>query len=116
MKRRVLLHFWGDIPPVQRRAELNQAGAYVQVTGGMPEDTPNLPTLPKVQGHELLGGPQMIQLRSVTPYQHSAIIYSLGMWIPGLPHWVADSKHLMGCVGSRVLPFHKCAIKERPGR
>ena len=35
----------------------------VQVTGGLPDDTPELPVLPKVKGHELLGGPQMIQLR-----------------------------------------------------
>ena len=35
----------------------------VQVTGGLPEDTQELPTLPKVKGHCLEGGPQMIQLR-----------------------------------------------------
>lgn len=35
----------------------------VQVTGGMPEDTPTFPELPEVQGHQLLGGPQMLQLR-----------------------------------------------------
>ena len=34
-----------------------------QVLGGLPEDTPEAPEIPLVQGHELLGGPQMIQLR-----------------------------------------------------
>ena len=35
----------------------------VQVTCGMPEDAPEFPKLPQVQGHDLLGGPQMLQLR-----------------------------------------------------
>ena len=30
--------------------------------GGLPEDTPEAPEIPRVQGHELLGGPQMLQL------------------------------------------------------
>ena len=34
-----------------------------QVTGGLPEDTPELPEIPTVQGHHLYGGPQMLQLR-----------------------------------------------------
>jgi len=38
----------------------------VQVVGGLPEDTPDAPDIPTVKGHELLGGPQMIQLRYVT--------------------------------------------------
>ncbi len=39
------------------------------MTGGLPDDTPELPVLPKVKGHELLGGPQMIQLRCVLHLQ-----------------------------------------------
>ena len=39
---------------------------WVQVVGGLPEDTPDAPDIPTVKGHELLGGPQMIQLRYVT--------------------------------------------------
>ncbi|KAK9855439.1 hypothetical protein WJX84_007786 [Apatococcus fuscideae] len=39
-----------------------RAGSSIKVTGGLPDDTPELPVLPKVKGHELLGGPQMIQL------------------------------------------------------
>lgn len=35
----------------------------MQVLGGLPEDTPEAPEIPTVQGHELLGGPQMLQLR-----------------------------------------------------
>jgi len=38
----------------------------VQVVGGLPDDTPDAPVIPTVKGHELLGGPQMIQLRFVT--------------------------------------------------
>ena len=34
-----------------------------QVTGGLPEDSPEVPAAPTVKGHELRGGPQMIQLR-----------------------------------------------------
>ena len=30
--------------------------------GGLPEDTPEAPEVPTVKGHELLGGPQMLQL------------------------------------------------------
>ncbi len=37
----------------------------MQVVGGLPEDTPDAPDIPTVKGHELLGGPQMIQLRYV---------------------------------------------------
>jgi hypothetical protein len=33
-----------------------------QVLGGLPEDTPEQPEIPTVQGHELQGGPQMLQL------------------------------------------------------
>ena len=36
---------------------------YVQVLGGLPEDSSEAPEIPTVQGHELLGGPQMLQLR-----------------------------------------------------
>ena len=35
----------------------------MQVVSGLPEDTPDAPEIPTVKGHELLGGPQMIQLR-----------------------------------------------------
>lgn len=35
-----------------------------QVVGGLPEDTPDAPEIPSVKGHQLLGGPQMLQLRS----------------------------------------------------
>ena len=35
----------------------------LQVVSGLPEDTPDAPEIPTVQGHTLLGGPQMIQLR-----------------------------------------------------
>ena len=38
-------------------------GGPVRVLGGLPEDTPAAPAAPTVQGHEVLGGPQMIQLR-----------------------------------------------------
>jgi hypothetical protein len=34
----------------------------MQVIGGLPEDVKEAPSVPTVQGHELLGGPQMIQL------------------------------------------------------
>ncbi|KAK9862641.1 hypothetical protein WJX84_003148, partial [Apatococcus fuscideae] len=37
-------------------------GTSVKVKEGMPEDTPTFPELPEVQGHKLLGGPQMLQL------------------------------------------------------
>ena len=37
-----------------------------QVTGGLPDDSPEIPELPKVKGQTLKGGPQMIQLRFVT--------------------------------------------------
>ena len=40
-----------------------RAGGPVRVLGGLPEDTPEAPAAPTVQGHEVLGGPQMIQLR-----------------------------------------------------
>jgi hypothetical protein len=33
-----------------------------QVLGGLPDDVKEPPSVPTVQGHELLGGPQMIQL------------------------------------------------------
>ena len=33
------------------------------VVSGLPDDMPEAPEVPTVQGHELLGGPQMIQLR-----------------------------------------------------
>ena len=36
----------------------------IQVTGGLPDDVSEIPELPKVKGHTLEGGPQMIQLRS----------------------------------------------------
>ena len=35
----------------------------VQVVGGLPEDTPEVPDIPTVKGHQLQGGPQMLQLR-----------------------------------------------------
>ena len=34
-----------------------------QVVGGLPEDTPEAPEIPTVKGHQLVGGPQMLQLR-----------------------------------------------------
>lgn len=39
-----------------------RAGGSVKVLEGLPEDTPEQPVIPTVQGHELRGGPQMIQL------------------------------------------------------
>ncbi|KAL3160862.1 Methanethiol oxidase [Trebouxia sp. C0009 RCD-2024] len=39
-----------------------KAGGPIKVTGGLPDDTPEIPTLPQVKGHTLEGGPQMIQL------------------------------------------------------
>ena len=39
------------------------ADAVVQVSGGLPEDTPELPEVPTVKGRHLYGGPQMLQLR-----------------------------------------------------
>lgn len=38
-------------------------GGGVRVVSGLPDDMPEAPEVPTVQGHELLGGPQMIQLR-----------------------------------------------------
>ena len=38
--------------------------ATIQVRGGLPDDVTEIPELPKVKGHNLEGGPQMIQLRS----------------------------------------------------
>ncbi|KAK9915575.1 hypothetical protein WJX75_001008 [Coccomyxa subellipsoidea] len=37
-------------------------GGPVKVLGGLPEDVPEAPEVPTVQGHELQGGPQMLQL------------------------------------------------------
>jgi len=37
-------------------------GGPVEVLGGLPDDVKEPPSVPTVQGHELLGGPQMIQL------------------------------------------------------
>ena len=37
-------------------------GSGVKVISGLPDDCPEAPEIPTVQGHELLGGPQMIQL------------------------------------------------------
>lgn len=34
----------------------------VQVLGGLPKDVPEAPEIPTVQGKQLLGGPQMLQL------------------------------------------------------
>lgn len=34
----------------------------MQVVSGLPDDTPEPPEIPTVQGHTLRGGPQMIQL------------------------------------------------------
>ena len=34
----------------------------VQVLGGLPKDVPEAPEVPRVQGNELQGGPQMLQL------------------------------------------------------
>ena len=34
-----------------------------QVVAGLPEGTPDAPEIQTLQGHELQGGPQMIQLR-----------------------------------------------------
>jgi len=42
-------------------------GSGVTVLSGLPEDTPDAPDIPAVQGHKLLGGPQMIQLRRAAP-------------------------------------------------
>ncbi|KAK9830616.1 hypothetical protein WJX81_005797 [Elliptochloris bilobata] len=39
-----------------------RCGGPVHVLSGLPEDTLEAPEAPTVQGHELLGGPQMIQL------------------------------------------------------
>lgn len=39
------------------------ASSFSQVVGGLPEDSPDAPDIPTVQGHQLLGGPQMLQLR-----------------------------------------------------
>lgn len=38
----------------------------LQVLGGLPDEVPDGPEIPTVQGHELLGGPQMLQLRCTT--------------------------------------------------
>nr|ABS87600.1 selenium binding protein [Dunaliella viridis] len=37
-------------------------GGPIKVLGGLPDGLQDLPEIPKVRGHELLGGPQMIQL------------------------------------------------------
>ena len=34
----------------------------MQVLGGLPKDVPEAPEIPTVQGKQLLGGPQMLQL------------------------------------------------------
>lgn len=34
----------------------------MQVLGGLPKDVPEAPEVPRVQGNELQGGPQMLQL------------------------------------------------------
>ncbi|DBA86469.1 hypothetical protein WJX79_005001 [Trebouxia sp. C0005] len=39
-----------------------RSGGPYKVVGGLPDDTPDAPDIPTVKGHELLGGPQMIQL------------------------------------------------------
>lgn len=37
-------------------------GGPVKVLGGLPDDVPEAPEIPTIKGHELLGGPQMLQL------------------------------------------------------
>eukprot|EP00798_Chlamydomonas_sp_ICE-L_P019284 gene19284-25927_t len=41
---------------------LIRKGGGLTVIDGLPEDTPEAPEIPEIQGHKLLGGPQMIQL------------------------------------------------------
>ena len=62
----------------------------VQATGGLPEDTPELPEIPTVKGKHLYGGPQMLQLR-----------YG---WL------------LAGSDTARVWSAHCLAIGHRPGQ
>lgn len=42
---------------------LHSSHPLAQVTGGLPEDTPEAPEVPLIQGREIRGGPQMLQLR-----------------------------------------------------
>ncbi|PSC69022.1 Selenium-binding 1 [Micractinium conductrix] len=41
---------------------LIKKGSPLKVTGGLPEDTPEAPEVPLIQGREIRGGPQMLQL------------------------------------------------------
>ena len=52
----------------------------MQVLGGLPEDVPEAPEVPTVQGHELQGGPQMLQL-SCAPSLHLSPKRGEGMYL-----------------------------------
>lgn len=52
----------------------------VQATGNFPEDITEIPEVPKVQGHELHGGPQMLQLR------YLAVLTAIVPWRAGRAH------------------------------
>ena len=49
----------------------------MQVLGGLPDDVPEAPSIPTVQGHELHGGPQMIQLRCDPSSYRQLVGYSM---------------------------------------
>ena len=83
-------------------------GGPVRVLAGLPEDTPEAPVAPTVQGHEVLGGPQMIQLRWA-PAANSVTRLALGARlcinprrchgevVPSVPR----SPHMPSCSGDR---------------
>ena len=48
-----------------------------QVVGGLPEDTPEAPEIPTVKGHDLQGGPQMIQLRCASLQTADSIVMAI---------------------------------------
>ena len=57
---------------------------FVQVTGNLPEDTAEIPKLPTVKGHELHGGPQMLQLRCTLAAYRVRMCYAITIY-PGQP-------------------------------
>lgn len=48
---------------------------FLQVLGGLPKDVPEAPEIPRVQGNELQGGPQMLQLSYALPSPAPQIAY-----------------------------------------
>ena len=85
-----------------------RAGGPVRVLGGLPEDTHEAPAAPTVQGHEVLGGPQMIQLRWA-PAANSVALHATAARLCIDPRRCPEeavpairrSSHMPSCCGDR---------------